>query len=139
MNNKEIMDMVKSHEGYRDRVYFDSIGIPTGGYGHAFLPGSPLPPIVCDILFEHDFNSAVKDYEIIVNRYQLDLDPVRRAVIIDMLFNMGLSRLQGFKKMLAALSIGDWDRAADEMLDSKWAMQVGNRSTYLAEMMRKGV
>ena len=138
MNDKDIMDMIKRHEGYRDRVYLDSLGIPTGGYGHAFLDGSPLPGVVCDILFEEDFKIAKKDYEILANRYSLNLNSTRSGVLIDMLFNMGITRVLGFKKMLSALATGEWDRAADEMENSKWARQVGKRSTYLAELMRKG-
>ncbi len=127
-----------AHEGYRDHVYIDSVGIPTGGYGHAFLDGSPLPPVVCAILFEEDFKIARKDYEILANRNNLNLNSVRRGVLVNMLFNMGLTRVSKFKKMLSALSIRDWDRAADEMLDSKWARQVGSRATHLADLMRKG-
>jgi len=138
MNDKEIMDMIKSHEGYREKVYFDSVGVPTGGYGHAFLEGSRIPGIVADILFEEDYKSAMSDYEILAKRHGLELNNVRRGVIIDMLFNMGIVRVHKFRKMLLALSIGDWSKAALEMLDSKWARQVGNRSTYLAELMRKG-
>lgn len=138
MNDKEIKEEIKRHEGYREIVYIDSVGVPTGGYGHAFLNGSRLPPVVCDLLFEQDYDIAAMDYELLSNRNGLDLDPVRRGVLINMLFNMGIVRVGKFKKMLAALSNKDWDRAADEMLDSKWAGQVGKRSTYLAETMRKG-
>lgn len=139
MSDKAIMEMIKRHEGYRDRVYRDSLGIPTGGYGHAFLDGSPLPRLVSELLFEHDYDIAVKDFEILANREGLDLDPVRRGVIINMLFNMGIVRVQKFKKMLSALATKQWDVAAAEMLDSKWAKQVGHRAEELAEIMRKGV
>lgn len=138
MNEKEIMDMIKRHEGYRDRVYIDSVGVPTAGYGHAFLQGSPVPAVVCDILFEEDFKAAKIDYEMLANRNDLELSPVRRAVILNMLFNMGLAKVMKFKKMLTALQNHAWGLAADEMLDSKWAKQVGHRSEELAEMMRNG-
>jgi lysozyme len=136
MNDKEIMDLIKEHEGYREEVYFDSVGVPTAGYGHAFLEGSRIPAVVADILFEEDFKTAKIDYEMLANRHELELDNDRRGVIINMLFNMGIVRVQKFKKMLAALSVKDWDRAADEMLDSKWARQVGKRATHLAKIMR---
>ena len=67
MNDKDIQEMIKRHEGYRDRVYMDSVGVPTGGYGHAFLNGSPLPAMVCDLLFQQDYDIAVRDYEILKN------------------------------------------------------------------------
>jgi lysozyme len=137
-DEKKLKDEIKHHEGYREKVYIDSVGVPTGGYGHAFLNGSRLPAIVCEMLFEQDFNIAKQDYEFLANRHGLDLDPVRRGVIINLLFNMGIVRVQKFVKMLAALSNKAWGLAADEMLDSKWAKQVGKRSTYLAEKMRNG-
>jgi lysozyme len=137
-NDKEIKEEIKKHEGYRETVYMDSVGIPTGGYGHAFLDGSKLPALVCEMLFEQDYNIAKQDYEFLANREGLDLDPVRRGVLINMLFNMGINRVSKFKKMMAALSNKAWGLAADEMLDSKWARQVGKRATYLAERMRNG-
>lgn len=138
MTEKELMDEIKAHEGYRDRVYLDSVGVPTVGYGHALLEGSRIPHLVADLLFSQDFNDAKKDYEILANRNGFDLDSVRRGVIINMLFNMGIVRVQKFVKMIAALQVKDFEEAAKQMLDSKWARQVGKRSTYLAEKMRKG-
>ena len=57
---------------------------------------------------------------------------------MDMLFNLGLSRLSGFKRMFRALRKGDYDTASKEMLDSKWARQVGPRAKRLAKMMKTG-
>ena len=132
------MEQIKRHEGYRDTVYYDSVGVPTVGYGHALLEGSRVPAVVADILFEQDFNDAVKDYTILANRWGLDLNPVRRGVMLDMLFNLGVSRLVKFQKFLTALQVKNYDKAADEMLDSKWATQVGKRAEKLSEMMRRG-
>ena len=138
MNDKEVMEQIKRHEGYRDTVYYDSVGVPTVGYGHALLEGSRVPAVVADILFEQDFNDAVKAYTILANRWGLDLNPVRRGVMLDMLFNLGVSRLVKFQKFLTALQVKNYDKAADEMLDSKWATQVGKRAEKLSEMMRRG-
>ena len=66
------------------------------------------------------------------------LDPVRRAALLDMAFNMGVPRLLRFVKMLDALQAGNWDRAAVEALDSKWARQVGVRAERVARMLRTG-
>jgi lysozyme len=62
-------------------------------------------------------------------------DP-RQAVILDMSFNLGLNGLLEFKEMLAALKAGDYERAADEMLNSKWAQQTGRRAVENAYIMR---
>jgi len=67
-----------------------------------------------------------------------DLDAVRQRVVIDMAFNIGVPRLTGFKKMWAAIHCGDYEEAALEMMDSKWARQVGRRAERLSDMMRKG-
>lgn len=66
------------------------------------------------------------------------LDPVRKKVVIDMRYNLGPTRFRQFKRMIAALARGDYKRAADEMRDSQWYHQVGNRSRRLVEMMATG-
>jgi lysozyme len=53
-------------------------------------------------------------------------------------FNLGISRLLHFRRMLSALEQGDYQKAAVEMLDSKWARQVGKRATHLNHMMKTG-
>lgn len=67
-----------------------------------------------------------------------DLDECRQRVLMDMCFNMGISRLKKFKNMLAALAKGDYETTSKEMLDSLWARQVKSRATNLSEMMRTG-
>jgi lysozyme len=59
-------------------------------------------------------------------------------VLIEMVFNLGMPRLMGFKKMLSALERKDYEQAAKEMLNSRWSVQVGNRATTMAQMMRVG-
>lgn len=66
------------------------------------------------------------------------LSEARRIALIDMCFNLGLPDFLGFERMLAALNAGDYDRAAREMLDSKWARQVRQRAYVLAEQVRVG-
>lgn len=68
-----------------------------------------------------------------------DLDEVRQDVLIEMCFNLGISRLKGFKKMLKACELKNYTLASQEMLTSLWARQVGNRAKKLADIMRKGV
>ena len=138
MNDNDIRTDIKRHEGYSDAVYVDSVGVPTVGYGHALLQGSKIPHMVAELLFDQDFDIAVKDYEILTLRWSINLDPVRRGVLVNMLFNMGMSRVSKFQKMLTALQAGDYGKAADEMLDSRWATQVGKRADELAKIMRNG-
>ena len=135
MNLDEVAEMTKSFEGgYADEVYLDSEGVPTGGYGHAFLVGSKIPLVVANALFRMDFITAVEDYQTL----NLDLDNVRRAVVIDMLYNMGLTNFLTFQEFLKCARSEDWNGAAKEMLNSKWAGQVKTRAVKLAKMMRTG-
>ena len=122
--------LVRKHEGTVYRIYVDSVGVLTGGVGHAFHVGSVLPVEVVERLFYHDMYNAYKDYD----RLKFDLSPVRKAVIINMLFNLGLIRFQGFKRMIEAIRWNDCELVVKEMLDSKWATQVKGRAEELAMM-----
>ena len=134
MTSDEIMGMIRVHEGYSETVYLDTAGVPTGGYGHAFIVGSHIPVYVAAHLFWQDVKQAMDDYETL----GLELDGVRRGVLVDMLFNLGLTKLLGFVKMLDALRAGDYTKASLEMKDSDWYGQVKSRAVKLAEMMRTG-
>jgi len=134
MEDYEIKHMIQQHEGYRPYVYYDSLGYPTAGYGHAFLPHSPISHDVAVLLFEEDYKRAVEDYE----KFGWCLDSVRRAVVIDMLFNLGMTKFRSFERMIAAIIKGDYETAADEMLNSRWSKQVKSRAYRLAQMMRSG-
>lgn len=138
MNYDDFVDQIKRHEGYVDKVYLDTVGIPTGGWGHAFLPGSTIPIAVAEKLLWHDLKDVTEAYRSL----GLPLDPddeVREYTIKNMLFNLGLTRFLGFRKMLAAIRRRDYEGAAAEMLNSKWARQVGHRAIELAEQMRTGI
>jgi lysozyme len=66
------------------------------------------------------------------------LNDTRQRVLANMCFNLGYPRLSKFKKFLAAAKDQDWETAADEMMDSKWATQVGDRAVRLREKMLNG-
>ena len=138
MNIAETKKMIKRHEGFRSTVYKDSLGYLTGGYGHAFLEGSPISDTVAYMLFEEDYKQASSDFDAFCKKYNLTLDSTRQSVLIDMLFNMGLTKVLKFKKMIAALQECDYKKASIEMLDSLWAKQVGQRAFELSELMNRG-
>lgn len=81
----------------------------------------------------HQCVSDLKKYD-----WYNHLDPIRRKVLIDMRLNLGMAGLLGFKRMIVALAAKDYETAADEMMDSAWYRQVGNRSKRLVCMMRTG-
>ena len=66
------------------------------------------------------------------------LNEARQHAMIDMSFNLGQTRLRGFKKALDAMATEDYDRAADEFMDSRWAEQVKSRAPEVTEMIRTG-
>ena len=88
-------------------------------------------------LLGNDIDLCVDELENNFTWYK-NLSDARQRVLVNMCFNLGLTRLLGFKKFLAALEAEDWDRAAEEMLDSKWAVQVGPRSTRLRDLLLEG-
>jgi lysozyme len=137
---QEMMDFIKRDEGYRESVYMDSVGVPTLGWGHALHESSFVPKEVCEIFFEHDFKRAEYQLQRLIDKYQVPLNSIRKFVILNMIFNLGSAGVEKFKKMWQALqqTPPDYEEAARQMLDSKWAGQVGKRATYLAGLMERG-
>ena len=138
MTLEDAAEMIKRHEGLRHKIYIDTEGVPTGGWGHAFHVGSELPFDVCLRLFNHDFGNAIADVEFIKKKFGLDINGVREGVLVDMAFQLGRAKLLEFKKMLAALIIEDYDEAAAQILDSKAAKQCPSRYKELSGLMKKG-
>ena len=122
-------------EGRRNRPYVDTVGKVTIGIGHN-LTDKGLNDTIVEILFHQDILEA----EIDVNKIPVyaKLDPIRQTVLLDMVFNMGLYRLIEFRRTILYLERGDFDGAADEMLLSTWAKQVGHRAIELATIIRTG-
>ena len=127
---------LKADEGFRVKAYQDSVGVWTIGYGtnlqELIVPASVALQWMLDTL-------AARESDCLrVFPWFATLSGARQAVLLNMAYNLGMPRLQGFTKMLAACAVGDYQRAADEMIDSKWATQVGARAQRLAQAMRNG-
>jgi lysozyme len=135
MDRQLFISQLKRHEGFRDRVYLDSEGVPTIGYGHALIVGSKIPKEACDIIFNHDVAVSIGEYESLGLKIS---NPARKFALINMIFNIGLTAFLGFTKMVRAIEYDDWDLVSNEALDSKWAKQVGQRAVEIAEMLRTG-
>ena len=90
-----------------------------------------------DYLLSNDIDLCVEELEGTFPWFAT-LSDARQRVMVNMCFNLGLSRLLGFEKFLAAMEAGDWETAGIEMLDSKWAVQVGNRSERLKDLVVGG-
>lgn len=124
MTENDIKEEIKKAEGLRLDVYEDTLGNLTVGYGHALHRGSCIPMDVAERLFDADYQEAVHNY----NQLGLDLDSVRRSAVIDMVFNLGLAGVRKFEHFLFAMTHKDWIRAANELMDSRYARQVPDRA-----------
>jgi lysozyme len=90
------------------------------------------------VLLEDDILQCERQILAEIPKIYLQIDEVRKSVLLNMCFNMGIKGLLSFKNTLAFIEVGDWERAANNMLVSKWAKQVGRRAIELSELMRKG-
>lgn len=132
------MEELKLDEGCRLEAYKDSEGIWTIGYGHTpAKEGQRVTIEEAGELLDDDFGAAVVDAEAVCPAFA-GLDGPRKGVLVNMAFNLGRKRLSGFRKFLDAVNSGDYEYAAHEMLDSKWAKQVGKRAQRLAFRMSEG-
>jgi lysozyme len=132
-------EQIKKHEGYRGEIYLDSVAIPTGGYGHAFHVGSALPRSIWEDVFTYDYMiHADQANQLIVQRGYQDLNYARKAVLIDMVFNLGLGGVLNFKNTLALLDKRDFHAVSEALMNSKWARQVGSRAEHLTKQMLNG-
>ncbi len=135
MNRQLLRSQLERHEGLRLKPYLDTVGKLTVGYGRN-LEDVGISRDEADFMLDNDIDQVERQLET-VDEYR-DLDPVRQTVIANMAFNLGFAGLMGFKNMWSAIDRRDWDRAAKEMLNSKWARQVGVRAVELSEIMRTG-
>lgn len=135
---KRLIEQLKRHEGVSKWAYEDHLGYITVGVGRCLDPeiGLGLSDKEIDYLLMNDIERCYKELECL--SWFPDLDPVRQEALVNMVFNLGLTRFLQFKKTLAYLAEGKYPQAADEMLDSKWARQVKNRAIELSEMIRTG-
>jgi lysozyme len=137
MNRQRLIDSLLEHEGVRNLVYEDSVGKLTIGIGHN-VQDAPLTPAAIEFICNDDINISVAELDREWSHWKRDLSEPRQNVLVEMVFNLGYPRFSQFKKTIQAIKDQDYDTAATEMLDSKWADQVGQRAINLAEQMRTG-
>jgi len=118
------MDIAKvlsmRHEGRRLRVYLDSHGIPSIGYGRN-LQDKGITPEEAELLLDNDLRDAAADARAVFGEPFEGLSGMRKAVLVDMALNLGRKRLGGFRKTVAAVRAGDHAGVVREMMDSEWA------------------
>jgi len=132
----DIRSQLLRDEAVRNFPYTDTKGKLTIGVGHN-LTDRGLSAGSIDFILSEDIVEVVTELRTRLPWFSA-LDEARRGVLINMCFNLGFSKLEGFPKFLAAAAQGDWNTAAEEMLSSAWAKEVGERADRLAEQMTTG-
>ena len=130
-----LISQLKRHEGLRLSPYRDGVGKLTVGYGRN-LDDVGISIEEAEQMLAHDTLRVVTRLAAYETFGQLD--DVRKVVVANMAFYLGVSGLFAFHRMWSAIEQQDWEGAAQEMLDSKWARQVGRRAKELSELMRTG-
>jgi len=134
----ELIEMLKRHEGVHSHVYLCSAGYETLGVGRNISEsGLGLTEDEIDFLLINDI-TRVKQELTDAYFWFPALNEARQDAMIDICFNLGLTRLRGFVNALEAMSREQFDIAADEFMDSRWSQQVGNRAVEVTEMIRTG-
>lgn len=136
IDTDRLATLLKEDEGLRLKPYRDSVGKLTIGYGRN-LEDNGITQWEADVMLANDLGITMQEAYSAFPWFRY-LDEVRQDVVLSMLFNMGMPRLTKFKKMLSAIADRNYELAAAEMLNSKWASQVGRRAQKLASMMRSG-
>ena len=135
---EKAMLLIKKHEGFRKYPYKDTRGYLTIGWGRC-LSLKGITEEEATIMLLNDVNDAYETAKRICFTRGVDFNQLpenAKIVLIDMAFNLG-GRLGTFKKFFKELGLGNYKEAAKQMLDSKWAVQVGRRAIELAKMMEE--
>ena len=144
MNKDQLREELAEDEGCKFEIYLDHLGLPTYGIGHLVVEGDPEygQPVGTPVdeervrqVFNLDIASTLDECQVLYPDYD-DLPEDCQLIIANMMFNMGRPRLSKFKGMKAGVDARDWNRAADEMVDSRWHDQVPNRAKRLVKRMR---
>jgi len=146
MNKEKLIEELIIDEGCIDKVYADHLGFLTLGVGHLILDtdkefkldiGTPVSEERINECLHNDIDIVCDELDRNMPWWN-ELDETRQRVLANMCFNLGCPRLKNFKKFLVALEGGDFESAGEEMMDSKWATQVGDRAVRLQEKMLHG-
>jgi GH24 family phage-related lysozyme (muramidase) len=144
MNKDQLRMELADDEGCKYSVYLDHLNLPTLGIGHLILESDPEygEPVGTEVseervrrAFNLDVAVTIDECKVLYDDFD-DLPEEVQLVICNMMFNMGRPRLSKFKGMKAGCDARDWDKMADEMVDSRWHDQVPNRAKRLVKRIR---
>ena len=144
MDLEKLRKQLEIDEGVKYEIYLDHLGYPTFGIGHLVIPsdieygesvGTRVSEERVREFFDKDVESVLRDCTLLYKDFY-ELPEEAQQIIAHMMFNMGYTRLSKFKGMKKGVEAKDWNKAADEMVDSRWYKQVTNRANRLVERMR---
>ena len=142
MQMDRLLASVKKHEGYRNKVYLDTLGKRTVGVGHLCVEDfweddKEYEEKFLMTILEHDLETAIKGAKDLMSEHGcMDIDEVAEEIIIEMIFQLGKTGVSKFRNMWKALSELNYVGASYEMLDSRWAKQTPNRAKGMADTMK---
>lgn len=138
--SKELSKQLRRDEGVEESAYTDSLGYLTIGVGRLIdkRKGGRLRDNEIEFLLQNDIQEVSQALSVRLP-WTKRLDPARLGVLQNMAFNLGVDGLLAFKKTLRLVEAGDYQAASKEMLNSKWASQVGARAQRLSNQMASGV
>jgi len=133
------VEQIKRHEGLVLHAYQDSLGLTTIGYGRLIdkRKGGGISQQEAEYLLQNDINGVIQALERQISFWN-SLNEPRKAVLMNMAFQMGVGGLMKFKRTLAMIEAGEYAQAADNMLTSLWAKQTPRRAKEMANQMRTG-
>ena len=142
MNLERLMESVKKPEGYRNKVYLDTLGKRTVGVGHLCVEDfweddkEYEEKFLMEILAD-DLQNAIKGARELKEEHSCtDIDEIAQEILVEMVFQLGKNGVSKFRNMWKALAEKNYIGASFEMLDSKWAKQTPNRAKSMAELMK---
>ena len=142
MNMDRLLQSVKHHEGYRNKVYLDTLGKRTVGVGHLCVEDfweddkEYEEKFLMEILAD-DLQNAIKGARELKEEHSCtDIDEIAQEILVEMVFQLGKNGVSKFRNMWKALAEKNYIGASFEMLDSKWAKQTPNRAKSMAELMK---
>lgn len=156
INREVLLAELTRDEGFRTKPYRCTAGKLTVGVGRnlddvGLLPGEAMAMKVtlshvrargvtkaqAMVMLNNDIDRVIRDLAVHLP-WAKTLDEVRQRVLINMAFNLGIGGLLKFNNTLRYIRLGNYQKAADNMLLSLWAKQVGNRAVRLSHLMRLG-
>ena len=143
MNRERVQEQLAIDEGVVHAIYLDHLGYPTFGIGHLIREEDPEHGQEVDHhvseervteAFQADLDIAISECKALYDQWD-DFPGEVQEILVNMMFNLGRTRLSKFKNMRKAIDSEDWATAAHEGRDSRWYQQVGNRAERLMERL----